>query len=97
MDKEDLIRLFDNLLSNAIKYSKPNKTIHVKLNNYFEVTNEGDIKNIKNITKKFVRENKNEGGFGIGLYIVKKIAENYNFEFSIYSNDGKVISKLTLS
>ena len=95
IDLEDLTRLIDNLISNAIKYSKPNSTIHIKLtSNFFEIINEGSINDIKNITKKFVRENKNEGGFGIGLHIVEKISNEYNFRFQITSKNQKVLSKI---
>jgi len=60
IDKEDLIRLIDNLLSNAKKYSK--KFIEIQLTkNYLLIKNDGEIKNINNIKKRFVRENQNEG------------------------------------
>ena len=89
IDKEDLTRLIDNLLSNAKKYS--NEFIEIDLNNeYLSIKNDGEIKNIKNITKKYVRENKNEGGFGIGLYIVDKICKSYGFKFSI-NNESKYV------
>ena len=87
IDKEDLTRLIDNLLSNAKKYS--HQFIEIKLTkNYLMIKNDGEIKNLKNITKKYVRENKNEGGFGLGLYIVSEICKNYNFKFEIKNNNG---------
>jgi len=87
IDKEDLTRLIDNLLSNAKKYS--NEFIEIILTKkYLSIKNDGEIKNIKNITKKYIRENKNEGGFGIGLYIVNKICEYYNFKLQIQNNNG---------
>jgi len=101
-DKEDITRVFDNLISNAIKYSNLNETIYIELKkNYFLIKNKGKIKNLKNLTKKFYRENKNEGGFGLGLYIVNKICESYNFDFDINNKDGfveiKIVFKLSLS
>jgi len=96
IDKEDLTRLIDNLLSNAKKYS--NQFIEIKLTKEFLVIkNDGEIKNIKNITKKYVRENKNEGGFGIGLYIVDKICKYYKFRFIIRNETGvevKILFKI---
>jgi two-component system OmpR family sensor kinase len=75
------------LISNAKKYS--NKFIEIKLNREFlSIRNDGKIENIKNIADKYVRENKNEGGFGIGLYIVNKICKNYGFDFNIKNNNG---------
>jgi two-component system OmpR family sensor kinase len=90
-DEEDLIRIIDNLLSNAIKYAPNNSTIEIKLKKgKFCTKNIGEIKNIENITEKFVRENSSEGGFGLGLYIVKKIADEYKIKFEIRNIDKKV-------
>ncbi len=96
IDKEDLIKIIDNLLSNAIKYSPTNSAIEIILNkNFLEVTNEGEIKNPKKLTQKFYRENQSEGGFGLGLYIVKNICDYYNFKLQISSKNKKVSVKIT--
>ncbi len=95
IDKEDLIKLIDNLLSNAIKYSPANSTVEIILTkNYLEIKNDGKIKNIDKITQKFYRENKSEGGFGLGLYIIKNICDYYGFKLQISSNK-KVSIKIT--
>jgi len=89
IDKEDLIRIFDNLLSNAIKYSMGD--IYIYLNEKgFCVENKGEIKNPKEVIQKFVRENKSEGGFGLGLYIVNEICKFYGFKFEITNKNGFV-------
>ena len=91
IDKEDLTRLIDNILSNAIKYSNNNGEIYINLKNgLFSVLNEGEIKNLKEITKKFVRENSSEGGFGLGLFIVKEICKRYGFKFEIKNQENFV-------
>ncbi len=96
IEKEDLIRLIDNLLSNAIKYTKSDGLITVILKEEgIEIINDGEIKNEKKVLKKFVRENKNEGGFGLGLYIVQKICNTYGFKFTLKSLDSKVVSKIS--
>ena len=94
IDKEDAIRLIDNLLSNAIKYSPEDSTIQIILNRYFEVINEGEISDKEKVLEKFVRDNTNEGGFGLGLYIVQKICKNYNYKFTLSSSNAKVSSKI---
>ena len=90
IDKEELIRIFDNILSNAKKYHK--KYIKVSLKNcIFEVRNDGEIKNISKIKTKFFRENEEEGGFGIGLFIVDEICKKYGFKFEIISTDEVIV------
>jgi len=90
-DREDINRLIDNLLSNAVKYSPQDETVHLSIKNgVFCISNRGEIKNLNKITEKFYRENKNEGGFGLGLYIVKKICENYGYKLDIKNEKGFV-------
>jgi len=90
-DEEDLNRIIDNLISNAVKYAPTNSTIKIHLKNAeFCILNDGAIKNIENITNKFVRENKNEGGFGLGLYIVKELTKEYKIKLKIANLDKKV-------
>jgi len=97
IDEEDLSRLVDNLLSNAFKYAPFNSTIEIILNKgNFCILNVGHIKEIKNITSKFVRENKNEGGFGLGLFIVENISKKYGFRLKIENIDKKVKVCLSL-
>ncbi len=89
-DKEDMVRIIDNLISNAVKYSPPSSTIEIELNGNLIVSNPGKIKDTKKVLGKFVRENKSEGGFGIGLYVVKKICDFYSFRFEIFSSNSRV-------
>jgi two-component system OmpR family sensor kinase len=92
-DYEDAVRLMDNLLSNAVKYSPQNGKIRIELKkDGLKIANKGKINNLKKITSKFYRESKNEGGFGLGLYIVKKICGSYGFEFIIKNSSGDVES-----
>jgi two-component system OmpR family sensor kinase len=90
-DREDIVRIVDNILSNAVKYSPSGDIVIISLNNgVLKVLNRGEIENIEKITKKFYRENNNEGGFGLGLYIVKKICGYYGFKFEIMNENGFV-------
>lgn len=97
-DKEDIIRIIDNLFSNAFKYAPINTEVQIILKNgILKVSNQGEIKNIKKITEKFYRENKSEGGFGLGLYIVRKICNYYGFEFNIENKNRFVQSSVKFS
>ena len=91
IDREDLTKLIDNLLSNAIKYSPKKSKIEINLNNSFlEMINSGKIENISRVTKKYYREGNSEGGFGLGLYIVDRICQYYNFKLEIISKSDRV-------
>ena len=98
MDKTKTQKLINNLVSNAIKYSKKDSKIIVRLNNnIFEVQDFGigiDEKEQKNIFKRYKRGENIEGGFGIGLDIVKRICEEYNLILDLKSqiNEGSIFS-----
>jgi len=96
-DKEDIVRIIDNLISNAIKYSPPSCVVEIKLNETFSVKNVGKIKDTAKVTEKFVRENGSEGGFGIGLYVVKKICDFYSFELNVKSIEDRVLVSVRFS
>ncbi len=89
MDRNDAIRLFDNLISNAIKYNVVGGSIEVVLNHHaFRVSDSGvgiEKSKLQTITKRFIRANTSEGGFGIGLNIVQQVVSFYNFELQILS------------
>jgi len=89
-DKIDIERLIDNNIKNAIKYSTSRK-IYINLKNcILEFINDGEIKNKEKIFDKFYREDKVQGGFGIGLSIIKSITEKYNIKIDLNS-DKKVV------
>lgn len=95
IDKEDLTRLIDNLLSNAFKFAPNDSEISINVkNDSFEISNMGHIKEIATVTDKYVRQNDSEGGFGLGLYIVKKICEYYGYEFSIENKKNRVFVRV---
>ncbi|MCK5854786.1 MAG: HAMP domain-containing histidine kinase [Sulfurovaceae bacterium] len=98
IDKNDAIRMVDNLLSNAIKYNKKEGRLKIILTSEkLSIMDSGvGIKqeNIKLIQGRFKRENRSEGGFGIGLDIVGQVVKRYGFEFnidSIYNEKTEVI------
>ncbi|MBN2870210.1 MAG: HAMP domain-containing histidine kinase [Campylobacterales bacterium] len=90
-----LQRVIDNNLSNAIKYSHEGGTIEVIL----EPTDDGcvmrfkdqgiGIEDIERIFERYYRENRDKGGFGIGLNIVKSIIDKAGIELTIDSLYGQ--------
>lgn len=93
IDKEDITRIIDNLLGNAIKYTISNGDIEVILNEeYLRIEDNGigiDEDAKKEVLERFVRANKSEGGFGLGLSIVVDIVKYYNFEIELHSEIKK--------
>ncbi len=90
-DKEKIIKVFQTILSNAIKYSFNEGEVVISLKKkfangneflVFSVADEGigiDNESMGNITKKFFRGKQafsySPDGFGLNLYISKKIIE----------------------
>lgn len=89
IDKTDAIWLIDNLISNAIKYNIENGKIEVTLNSKFLSIKDSGIgiekSKQKEIFKRFSRANSSEGGFGLGLSIVKDISLFYNYKIELKS------------
>jgi signal transduction histidine kinase len=100
IDKESLSRALYNLLDNAIKYSGTSRVIYLKAradskNIYWEVKDKGigiDLDEQKWIFDKFYRSSEFPGdnikGSGIGLTLVKHIAEAHGGEIMVTSKKG---------
>ena len=88
-DAHKMRRLIDNLLSNAIKYNKIKGELSLTLKNgslIIQNSGKGIAKDkLPEVFKRFVRADNVMGGFGIGLHIVSKIAEQYHIEIAIDS------------
>jgi len=100
IDKEDITRIIDNLLGNAFKYTYAKGSVHVSLDSeYLSIEDSGigitkEMK--KEVLERFVRDNKSEGGFGLGLSIVADLVGYYEFELALQSelNKGTKVSVL---
>jgi len=89
IDREKVTRVVDNLISNAIKYNKRGGFIEIKLReNYLTISDTGigiEESKIPYIFDRYRRFNQSEGGFGIGLSIVKDILNEYNIYIEVNS------------
>lgn len=98
MDKDDFIRAFNNLLSNAIKYNKVSGNITILLkNNILSIKDTGigiEKDKLKEIFTRYYRATSQQGGFGIGLSIVKHICLHYNIKIEVQSklNEGSTFT-----
>ena len=91
-----LQRIIDNTLSNAIKYSyeKSSVTVTLKPSNVGSFVmcfiDQGiGIENPKEVLTRYYREDRNKGGFGIGLNIVKAIIDEAGIMLTIESSPKK--------
>ena len=91
MNRIELQRVIDNTISNAIKYSPKDTKIIIRLymqdgHTVFSVRDQGvGIKDTKKIFERYAREDVVQGGFGIGLSIVKYICDKNGIEISVSS------------
>ena len=101
IDKESVSRALYNLLDNAVKYSGESRTIHLSCredwrNIYWEIKDQGigiSPEEQKHIFDKFYRSSEltddNIKGSGIGLTLVKHIAEAHGGEIKVISKRGQ--------
>ena len=93
MDRRKFTRVIDNLISNAIKYNKRNGTIGIRSREGMLVIWDTGIgineEKIPFIFDRYMRFNKSEGGFGVGLSIVKKILDEYHISIVVDSKEGE--------
>ncbi|HIP59537.1 MAG TPA: HAMP domain-containing histidine kinase [Campylobacterales bacterium] len=95
INRIELQRIIDNTISNSIKYSPKWTKIVIKLYKesehiIFSVKDEGvGIKDTKKIFERYTREDVIQGGFGIGLSIVKYICNKNNIEISVDTKISK--------
>ncbi len=92
-DRRLMARLIDNLLSNAVKYNRRGGRIEVRLRpGVLEIVDTGvgmSPQEIEEIFERYHRFNDVEGGFGLGLDIVRRIAERYGMRIEVQSRKGE--------
>ncbi|OHE09207.1 MAG: hypothetical protein A2513_03495 [Sulfurimonas sp. RIFOXYD12_FULL_33_39] len=85
-------RIIDNLLSNAIKYNKINGEITIKLDkNSLTISDTGigfEQSKSKEIFERYKRLDDSNGGFGLGLSIVKSLCDLYRIDIDVKSKIG---------
>jgi len=92
INRIELQRIIDNTLSNAIKYSPKETRVTVTLKKEGEVLtlsikDQGTgIKDTQRIFERYRREDTIQGGFGIGLSIVKHICDKYHISINVVTS-----------
>ncbi|ATU05331.1 hypothetical protein BKN14_02660 [Candidatus Gracilibacteria bacterium HOT-871] len=95
MANRDYLYIFlSNIIGNAIKYNKQNGEINISFENSWLTINDNGIgisdDDLPKIFDRFFKSDKsrNTSGFGIGLSLVQKIAEVYNWKVKVGSELG---------
>ena len=90
-DEEPWRVVIENLLDNALRYAKTKIVINLK-DNLLEIFNDGETMDKDRLDKLFKPYEKgNNGKFGLGLSIVKKVTETYGYTVTGENmNDGVV-------
>lgn len=85
-------KIIDNLLSNAIKYCDENGDVSVNLTPLALTISNGGAgiakENLSRIFELYARFDERNGGFGIGLHIVKTFCDELGFKISCKSGEG---------
>ena len=85
-------KIIDNLLSNAIKYCNENGDVGVNLTPLALTISNGGAgiakENLSRIFDLYARFDERNGGFGIGLHIVKTFCDELGFKISCKSKEG---------
>lgn len=86
-------KIMDNIISNAIKYSFTGEKIKIILKpKSFEVSQKGVVipaQKIDKIYDKFTRFDSTNGGFGIGLSLVKSYCDELGYKINATSSEEK--------
>jgi len=103
VEQVQMERAIQNILVNAIRYSPSNESIHITLSE-IHGTIRGEIENtgvhvpddaLPHLFEAFYRadasRNRNTGGTGLGLYIVRKIMEMHHAKYGITNTSNGVM------
>ncbi|MBR8462437.1 HAMP domain-containing histidine kinase [Campylobacter sp. faydin G-105] len=97
--KTKLQKIIDNLLNNAVKYCNEGGEISINLDkNELIIANSGDMiasENLDKIFDLYTRFDSQNGGFGVGLHIVKKYCDEQEIKISCQSDASKTRFYLT--
>lgn len=107
IDREQIYNAITNIVSNALLHSPRGEFVNIQLmllgegEGVLNVENSGiqiDEKDLKNIFEPFYRSeksrNRNTGGSGLGLVIVKRILELHQFSYHIENSKEGVLFRV---
>lgn len=100
-DKVRMTQALENLIGNAMKYAANDTIIHIKLEkDFYEVRNriDGELEvSVEELWKPFIKGDNSrneERGTGVGLTIVKNIADVHGFELVLQCEEQEFVAKI---
>ena len=104
-DERLLENAISNVVSNAIMYSPKKEKVFIEFrNNTIKIENTGihiENKDLEQLFNPFFRvdksRNKNTGGSGLGLYIVKTIFDYHNISYKIENSQNGILFTIKLA
>jgi len=93
--KDSVSRILDNIIDNSCKYGNGKISITLENSTLIISDNGNGIKNIKKVFQRFYKET--ERGIGLGLNIVKKLADEIELKIDIESSKNGTKFKLNFS
>jgi len=101
-DRSHLTSILINLLENAIKHGKPNTTVHVEIADSPDSTtitvrntSNSTISDVTILSQEFNKQDFSNDGFGLGLWIVNRLAETINAGFEIQFLKPEFVTRLS--
>ena len=104
-DERLLENAISNVVSNAVMYSPKKEKVFIEFrNNTIKIENTGihiENKDLEQLFNPFFRvdksRNKNTGGSGLGLYIVKTIFDYHNISYKIVNSQNGILFTIKLA
>lgn len=86
----------ENIFDNALRYAKSKVEITLDIDGVLIIKNDGKPIDEENLDKIFRPYEKGSGGqFGLGLSIVKRVCNVYDYEVEAYNEDGWVAFRIS--
>ncbi|MFV0255218.1 MAG: ATP-binding protein [Erysipelotrichaceae bacterium] len=86
----------ENILDNALRYARARIDISLSVDGTLIIKNDGEPIDELTLDKMFrPYEKGNDGQFGLGLSIVKRVCNVYDYDVTAYNEDGWVVFKIS--
>ncbi|MCF2489168.1 HAMP domain-containing sensor histidine kinase [Dyadobacter sp. CY347] len=103
-DRSHLSTILINLIENAIKHSLSDTTIHIQIKDsdhentvIIRNTSNSPVTDVSLLSHEFTKQDLSNDGFGLGLWIVSRLAETIGADFKIQFQKFEFVAKLSFN